>query len=71
MDDTVKHVPNDKAPGPDGFIGLFFKKCWHFICQDFYELDKAFHSGTANLENINGSYITLILKGLVIIGQFL
>ena len=71
MDDTVKHVPNDKAPGPDGFIGLFFKKCWHIICQDFYELDKAFHSGTANLENINGSYITLILKGLVIIGQFL
>ena len=36
MDDTVKHMPIDKAPGPDGFNGLFFKKCWHIICQDFY-----------------------------------
>ena len=26
MDDTVKHMPIDKAPGPDGFYGLFFKK---------------------------------------------
>ena len=23
MDDTVKHMPIDKAPGPDGFNGLF------------------------------------------------
>ena len=64
MDDTVKHMPIDKAPGPNGFNGLFFKKCWHIICQDFYELAESFHSGTANLENINGSYITLIPKKL-------
>jgi len=23
MDDVVKHMPVDKAPGPDGFNGLF------------------------------------------------
>ena len=41
MDDTVKLMPIDKAPGPDGFNGLFFKKCWHIICHDFYELAEA------------------------------
>lgn len=65
MDDTVKHMPIDKAPRPDGLNGLFFKKCWHIICQDFYDLAEAFHKGNANLENINGSYITLIPNKLV------
>ena len=27
MDDIVKHMPTDKAPGPDGFNGMFLKKC--------------------------------------------
>ena len=27
MDKIVKHMPVDKAPGPDGFNGLFFKRC--------------------------------------------
>jgi len=58
----VKRMPIDRAPGPDGFNGLFFKKCWPIICQDFYELAKAFHEGTTNLEKINESYITLIPK---------
>ena len=38
MDLVVKHMPIDKAPGPDGFNGLFFKKCWHIIKQEFYAL---------------------------------
>ncbi|XP_073354997.1 uncharacterized protein [Aegilops tauschii subsp. strangulata] len=64
MDETVKHMPIDKAPGLDGFNGLFFKKCWPIICQDFYDLAEAFHNGTAQLDNINGSYVTLIPKKL-------
>ncbi|XP_073360148.1 uncharacterized protein [Aegilops tauschii subsp. strangulata] len=62
MDKIVKHMPVDKAPGPDGFNGLFFKRCWHIISQDFYELARAFFDGTAHLENINDSYITLVPK---------
>jgi hypothetical protein len=27
IDNVVKHMPIDKAPGPDGFNGMFFKKC--------------------------------------------
>jgi hypothetical protein len=26
---AVNDLHAEKAPGPDGFIGGFFKKCWH------------------------------------------
>jgi hypothetical protein len=28
IDDIVKHVPNDKAPGHDWFNGPILRKCW-------------------------------------------
>lgn len=28
IDNIVKMMPTDKAPGPDGFNGVFIKKCW-------------------------------------------
>jgi hypothetical protein len=27
-------MPSDKAPGPDGFTGAFFKSCWEIIKDD-------------------------------------
>jgi hypothetical protein len=38
MDLVVKHMPIDKALGPDGFNRLFFKKCRPIICKEFYTL---------------------------------
>jgi hypothetical protein len=35
MDLVIKHMAPDKSPGPDGFNGLFLKKCWNIISQDF------------------------------------
>jgi hypothetical protein len=55
-------MPTDKAPGPDGFNGLFLKKCWHLVKEDFYNLCDNFFHGQGTLEGINSSFITLIPK---------
>jgi hypothetical protein len=61
----VKKMPADRAPGADGFNGLFVKKCWPIIKEEFYSLDKEFQEGKLNLQSINGSYITLVPKKAV------
>jgi exonuclease III len=62
IDDIVAHMPTDKAPGPDGFTGLFIKICWPIIKYDFYRLCHDFWEGRINLQSINDSFITLIPK---------
>ena len=62
MDLVIKEMPVDKSPGPDGFNGMFLKKCWDVIKEDFYKFAADFHSGQLNLQIINGSYITLVPK---------
>ena len=54
IDEVITNMPADKAPGPDGFNGLFLKKCWPIIQHEFYRLAAEFHEGTLKLENING-----------------
>jgi hypothetical protein len=61
IDLVIKHMPSDKTPGPDGFNGMFLKKCWHLIKNDFYSLCADFYD-EINLESINTSYITLVPK---------
>ncbi|XP_071674257.1 uncharacterized protein [Lolium perenne] len=67
MDDVIKEMPVDRATGPDGFNGLFVKRCWSIIKHDFYQLAADFHNETIQLKNINGSYITLQSKKPIII----
>lgn len=31
---TIRNMPSDKSPGPDGFTGLFFKTAWPIIKED-------------------------------------
>jgi len=33
--DTIKTLPADRAPGPDGYTGRFYKSCWHLIKAEF------------------------------------
>jgi hypothetical protein len=55
-------MPCDKAPGPDGFNGMFIKKCWHIIRNDIYDMCMDFFNGTVDLQAINNSFITLVPK---------
>jgi hypothetical protein len=62
MDSVIKYMRVHRAPGPNGFSGIFLKKCWDIICDDFYQLAKYFHDGTTGLHNTSSSYITLVPK---------
>jgi len=35
IEGVIRNLLNNHAPGPDGFIGLFIKKCWSTIKEDF------------------------------------
>ena len=62
IDLAVRDMPSNHAPGPDGFNGLFMKKCWPIISEDFYRLCSQFCDGSVDLECINNSFITLVPK---------
>jgi hypothetical protein len=64
MDEVIMAMPVDKAPGPDGFNGLFLKRCWPIIKKEFYKLASDFHERKLKLQNINSSYITLVPKSV-------
>lgn len=71
--DTIKKMPSDKAPGPDGFTGLFYKSCWEVIKQDVVEAVGAVHEGDARQLNlINSAYIVLLPKkdDPMVVGDF-
>jgi hypothetical protein len=59
---VLKEITPDKSPGPDGFNGLFMKKSWDIIKNDFIKLANDFYSGNMNLASINTACITLIPK---------
>jgi hypothetical protein len=60
----IKFMPADKASGPDGFNGVFLKKCWHIIKNDFFQLCNNFYNGEVNIQPINSAFITLIQQTL-------
>jgi len=60
---TIKEMPPDKAPGPDGFTGRFYKSCWTIIKNDVMAAVHFLWTGNfRNLQKLNSAYITLISK---------
>ena len=62
IDLVIRSLPTNHAPGPDGFNGLFIKKCWPIIQEDFTRLLKDFSSNNVDISSINSSFIALIPK---------
>lgn len=60
--DTLFHIGDEKARGPDGFSAAFFKQIWDFIKVVFLAaVHKFFRSGSL-LKQLNHAAITLIPK---------
>jgi hypothetical protein len=62
MDDVIKEMPMGRTIGSECFNGMFLKKCWPIIKNEFYSLAADFYNEIVRLQNINGSFITLVPK---------
>ena len=58
---AIFQMPADKALGPDGYTGAFFRACWDVIKGDFMEAVIAFHNlWISSLPLLNSANIVLI-----------
>ena len=60
---AINHTAPDKAPGPDGFTGAFFRSCWSIIKGDLMALFHTLHSlRSLNFDLLNTANIILLPK---------
>ncbi|KAA3462673.1 reverse transcriptase [Gossypium australe] len=59
---AVKTMTSMKAPGPDGFRGLFFQTYWHIVGYDVGTFCLKVLNGGMFLDDINYTHIVLIPK---------
>jgi len=59
----ILSIPTDKAPGPDGFTGAFYRAAWPIIKQDIMRAFNALWALDArSLYLVNQAYIFLLRK---------
>ena len=59
---ALMDMNGDKAPGPDGFTGAFWKFCWEFVKEEVLEMFKEFHEHNTFLKSLNATFLVLIPK---------
>jgi hypothetical protein len=58
---VISSLPQDKAPGSDGFLVRFFQVAWHIICLDIMQALEAFwRQDMRNLHDVNGALMVLL-----------
>lgn len=63
VEKTIKSMPMDKAPGPDGFTGRFFATCWSIIKWDLMRaLEQFYRADMRGLPAINRAIVSLLPK---------
>ncbi|XP_028190711.1 uncharacterized protein LOC114376680 [Glycine soja] len=58
----ISVMANNKAPGPDGFNVLFFKKAWNIVGDDIFAAVNEFFTTGKILKQLNHAIIVLIPK---------
>jgi hypothetical protein len=60
---VVMSLHSEKAPDPDGFIGLFYKCCWTLVKEDLTAAINDFYNHRCkNLHLVNEANIVLLPK---------
>ena len=59
---AIFSINDSKAPGPDGFTSLFFKKAWSIVGSDVTEAVESFFNSGCMLREINCTIIALVPK---------
>lgn len=60
--DVVSSMGNNKAPGPDGYNALFFKRAWATIGDDVFGAVEEFFVSGKLLKQVNHAFIALVPK---------
>eukprot|EP00253_Pinus_taeda_P004936 PITA_04936 len=62
VEEAIKSMPNDKAPGPDGFTINFYKACWPTIKTEVWEVVEDSRRSCSILKSLNSTFLALIPK---------
>ena len=63
LKEVIQEIAADKAPGPDGFIGAFYKASWEDIKEDLLATVNFFYSShNQHFNLLNSAHIVLLPK---------
>jgi hypothetical protein len=63
---AIAEMLDEKAPGPDGFTGVYYRTCWEIIKNEVMAAFHCFYNQTAwPLTKLNGALLSLIPKSEV------